>query len=67
MSKEVKLQATPFFVKLQCDCGGEMIRTNTVLTMYPALYPHKCDKCDVVENKSIVYPYIEHEYLDNNE
>lgn len=47
---------------LKCDkCGGEMVSTGTVLTSYPARYPHACNKCktNTVIIQGYSYPSID--------
>lgn len=33
------------FVNLKCECGGDFIYDNIVLTSLPPQYPYTCNKC----------------------
>lgn len=60
---EIRNKVTPVKVDMICSvCGqGWMRPTSVVLTCYPPLYPHVCDKCGHGENYNKQYPYIEWE------
>lgn len=47
-----------YLIKFMCDCGGEMFFTGKTLLSDPLLYQHQCDKCKMIEDLDIVYPYI---------
>jgi transposase-like protein len=51
-------------IKKKCpSCkDGEMQRTGVCYTSYPALYGHKCDKCDKMGSYKNTYPYSYDEY-----
>ena len=49
-----------------CDhCGdGELFHTGEVLTVYPPLYPHRCDNCGKDSSLDRPYPYEHFELVD---
>ncbi len=58
---EKETEVKPVSVALECECGGNMKYTNKELTSYPPKYPHKCEKCEKVENAiGRAYPYIKY-------
>lgn len=61
ISKEQKIKVVPFMIRLFCNCGGKMIPEGIVLTVYPPLYPHKCERCGLTENTHNRYPYMSYE------
>lgn len=69
---EQRLETKTYVIIQKCDkCreGKMMVDENnmlTLLTSYPPLYPHKCDKCGHEENYNVVYPYQQIEYEEVN-
>jgi hypothetical protein len=55
---EKKQPAYPVFIRAMCACGGEMKFTGSVLTTYPAQYPHRCSRCAAVEKLGRRYPDV---------
>lgn len=58
MIVEEKVQ--PKRIDMICpQCGhGRMRSDGTVLTSYPAQYPHECNACGFIETYYVSYPYI---------
>jgi hypothetical protein len=58
---EVSEQVQTFEIDFQCPiCNKGFLRpTGTVLTTYPAQYPHKCNNllCDYMETFYKTYPF----------
>jgi len=44
------------------DCGVPVDSTGMIFTVCPAIYEHKCSKCNRIYNFGISYPYIKREY-----
>lgn len=63
---EVMSEVKVFQVKMKCDkCKeGYMVCGNTVLSSYPPLYSHTCDKCGYVSSYRRTYPYMK--YIDSD-
>ncbi len=63
---EVASEVKVFRVKMKCNkCKeGDMVCGNTVLSLYPPLYSHKCNKCGNVENYKRKYPYTKYVPVD---
>lgn len=61
---ETKTPAKIVIVKQWCGCGGQLLPTGTVYTTYPAIIPHKCDKCGEIENFDKSYPYVDYEEVE---
>ena len=61
---EEKFEAKVFWTHQRCDdCdNGYMKPTGTVLTTYPPIYPHRCDRCGAVKSFSVSYPYMTYEH-----
>ena len=61
--KITKSELKTYSLEAFCDCGGSLIRQPIVLACSPPLFPHKCDKCQNVENLDRRYPDIEYERI----
>ena len=65
---EIKTPVNTRMVEYVCDeCGeGKMLQEGeSVLAIYPPLYPHKCTNCGCIMNFYVKYPYVE--YFDSEE
>lgn len=57
---DTRRQVRVFQTRKMCECGGEYLPENIVLTTYPVQYPHKCNKCGKREVLDARYPKIEY-------
>lgn len=66
---EIREEAKAIRVDYKCPkCGvGRLRPTDTVLTVNPPGFPHKCTKCDYGEILFKVYPYIDYEVINKGE
>jgi len=60
---EQKREVKVYLVEYKCpSCDkGNLYPTGNVLTTYPPIYPHKCSKCDYMENFKFSYPTLQYE------
>lgn len=60
---EKKTEVKAFSIDYTCDVchQGQMRPTGMVFDTYPALYPHRCNKCDAAGTFDIIYPTIRYE------
>lgn len=64
--KEVKKPVQEYVIHAMCECGGEFIIGDVVLTTYPVQYPHICNKCGKKATFDKRYPNIEYEEIDTS-
>lgn len=57
---EKKVQ--PVMIRLYCNCGKEMKRSNEILSSYPPRYTYYCE-CGITHSDTICYPTIEYKEL----
>ncbi len=64
MTRELRTPVTrTYIVRRMCKCGGEMLPTGLVLTVFPPRYPHRCQVCDAMDDAPLrAYPYIDYDY-----
>ena len=62
LEEEQKVET--YYVRLYCECGGEMKPNGMSLMSNPPQYPHNCDRCGYKENISDKrYPLTIYKYV----
>ena len=72
MEKEIpefrQEEIKPVMEHMYCPkCGTEMEFTGTVLTSYPAQYPHRCPKCDYRYTTDGIYPMLKYKPINEEQ
>ena len=61
---EKRIEVKTYIIKKFCECGGEMLPNGCVLTTYPPMYSHDCDKCGKRACYDNEYPKMEYEEIE---
>lgn len=63
MIKTTRVEVKQYQIKAYCACGGEMIFGGLGKALYPMLYVHTCNACQVSEDLDQRYPHLSHEEI----
>lgn len=64
---EIRKEVKTIEVDFKCPkCSGFLRPNNTILSVFPPVFPHICNNpdCDYMESFRIQYPYIEYITVD---